>query len=154
VTALSRREFLKLLALVPLSPLIRFSPEERAQTRKVYLTTVAIAGFYYYDGMEEIVFNNLAVGDELELRREPENPHDPNAIEVYTQNGYKLGYVPMIENPIPAALADQNIAIGAEISGLATIPGSDLYDYLDEDMDDDTEYLSPVQMRLYMVILA
>jgi hypothetical protein len=154
VSALSRRDFLKLLALVPLSPLVHASPVVRAQTRKVYLVTVGIAGFYYYEGMEEAVFNALAVGDELELRREPENPHDPNAIEVYTQNGYKLGYVPMIENPIPAALADQNIAIGAEISGLATIPGSDLYDYLDEDLDDDAEYHSPVQMRLYMIILA
>jgi hypothetical protein len=150
----SRRDFLKFMGLAALSPLVHASPVVRAQTRKVYLVTVGVAGFSYYEGMEEAVFNALAVGDELELRREPENPHDPNAIEVYTQNGYKLGYVPMIENPIPAALADQNIAIGAEISGLIDAPADNLDDYLEDDEDDDSEYLSPVQMRLYMIILA
>lgn len=137
MTTMNRRNFLKMLGLVTLSPLVHASAEMRAQTRKVYLQTVYIAGLYYYDGMDMKVFSRLSVGDELELRREAHNPHDENAIEVYTQDGHKLGYVPQIENPIPAAIADQNVAIGAEISGLEPTP----------------DYFPAVFMRLYMVIV-
>jgi hypothetical protein len=90
-----------------------------------------------YNGMEEDVYAGLATGDELELRREPDNPHDSNAIEVYTRDGIKLGYVPRIANPIPASIADQDVAIGAEIA----------------DLEVDPDEFPPVQMRLYMVIL-
>lgn len=69
--------------------------------------------------------------------REPQNPHDELAIEVYTREGEKLGYVPRIVNPIPFALADLEIAIGAEIA----------------EMEDGTAEYPPVRMRLYMFIL-
>lgn len=136
MSEINRRDFLKVLGLVALSPLVHASPEQRALTREVYLQTAPVAGFYYYDGMEEEVFESLKIGDELELRREPDNPYDEKAIEVYTEDGYKLGYVPQIENPIPAAIADQDIAIGAEIVGLEESP--DIH--------------PAVQMRLYMII--
>ena len=122
--------------MVPLTPLVHASAEERASTRKVYLIRLPIAGFYYHDGMDDEIFESLALGYELELRREPENPHDANAIAVYTQYGHKLGYVPMVENPIPAAIADQNVAIGAEICALEAA----------------SEDYHPVMMRLYMII--
>ena len=136
MASISRRDFLKVLAMVPLSPLVHASPEVRLQTRKIYLRTVLIAGFQYYDGYD--IFDQLVVGDELELRRQPDNPYDDKAIEVYTRDGHKLGYIPRIANPIPAALADQNIAIGAEISGLRS----------------PDEYYKPIKMQLYMIILA
>jgi hypothetical protein len=136
MTHISRRDFLKVLGAAALSPLVHASPEVRVQARKVYLITVPIAGFYYYDGMDYDVFESLAVGDELELRREPDNPYDANAIEVYTRDGNKLGYVPRVNNPIPAAIADQDVVIGAEII------------YVDEDPD---EY-PPLSMRLYIIV--
>lgn len=140
---IGRRDFLKVLGAVMLSPFAHMDTDiqsegmQRLRTRKVYLLTVDIAGFYYYDGMEDEVFEGLAVGDELELRREPTNPHDANAIEVYTREGHKLGYVPRIDNPIPASIADQDVAIGAEIVFLEDYP----------------EEYPPVCMRLYMVVL-
>lgn len=140
---ITRRDFLKVLGSVTLSPFVHLPPPayaesaERLYTRKVYLQTVHIAGFFFYDGMDEDVYESLVVGDELELRREPDNPHDSNAIEVYTRRGQKLGYVPRIKNPIPAAIADQNVAIGAEIAF----------------MESGTDEYPPVHMRLYMVVL-
>ena len=135
---INRRDILKLLGSVTLSPLVHASAEKRAQARKVYLNTAHIAGFFYYEGMQSDVFSSLVVGDELELRREPQNPYDENAIEVYTQSGRKLGYIPRIENPIPAAIADQNVAIGAEISEIKPSP----------------EVFPTVTMRLYMIVVS
>jgi len=38
-------------------------------------------------------FSSLKKGMKLNLIREPENPHDPNAVLVQTPEGDKLGYV-------------------------------------------------------------
>lgn len=149
MSPISRRDFLKVLGTATLSPFVHLpssahetQPERvetaaRLQKRKIYLQTVPIAGFYNYDGMGEDICESLSIGDELELRREPQNPYDENAIEVYTRDGLKLGYVPRISNPIPAALADLDFAIGAEVANLEVDPD---------------EY-PPVAIRLYMVIL-
>jgi hypothetical protein len=37
---------------------------------------------------------SIATGEALRLCREPENPHDPNAIRVETLTGVKAGYLP------------------------------------------------------------
>jgi hypothetical protein len=37
---------------------------------------------------------SIAAGEALRLCREPENPHDPNAIRVETLAGVKAGYLP------------------------------------------------------------
>lgn len=38
-------------------------------------------------------------GDLVELRREPKNPADPNAIAVHTTEGVQMGYVPAERAP-------------------------------------------------------
>lgn len=38
-------------------------------------------------------------GDPVELRREPKNPADPNAIAVHTIEGVQMGYVPAERAP-------------------------------------------------------
>ena len=58
-----------------------------------------LAGFRY--GEAAAVMPMLQPGDALELVREADNPHDPNAVRVEWR-GRKLGYVPRREN---AALA-------------------------------------------------
>jgi hypothetical protein len=133
---ISRRDFVKVLATATLSPFVGMGETKRASFRKVALFQTPIAGFYYHEGMDEAVFSRLAVGDELVLRREPDNLHDTRAIAVYTQDGIMLGYVPRMENPIPAAMADQEIAIGADICAIK----------------DDPEDYRPVTMRLYMLV--
>jgi hypothetical protein len=54
-----------------------------------------IAGFKYHDGPS--IIKCLDEGDELFLIPEPNNPHDPNAIRIYTYidcQDFMLGYVP------------------------------------------------------------
>ena len=49
-----------------------------------------IAGVsFYQDAVAQ-----LSVGDYLELKREPENNHDSNAIAVHTEGGKQVGYLP------------------------------------------------------------
>ena len=54
-----------------------------------------IAGFTFWEGLE--VFNDLKVGSKLELRLEPENPYDPEAVMVFFGET-KLGYIPRAKN--------------------------------------------------------
>lgn len=60
-----------------------------------HISTFHIAGFQHYDGA--LVLEKLKAGAPLELVIEPDNPHDPNAIQVRFE-GVKLGYVPASEN--------------------------------------------------------
>lgn len=60
-------------------------------------TATHVAGLQFYDydrddGLEGRV--RPAVGDRLHLVREPDNPHDPNAVEVWWRNQYKMGHLP------------------------------------------------------------
>lgn len=116
---LARRNFLKLLGLSSLLPLLHFErASARSSSARIVLSETYLAGFCHHEGMRPEVFRILAVGDELILRRQPDNPHDCNAIGVYTRRGSKLGYVPRKLNRMPAAIADQDIRIGANIVGI------------------------------------
>ena len=59
------------------------------------LISFYIAGYKYYDG--ELFEKNLYIGNIVSLKREPGNPYDANAIEIYA-NDIKLGYVPATQN--------------------------------------------------------
>ena len=59
------------------------------------MSTFHIAGFQYYDGA--FVLDKLKPGKKLKMVGEPDNPYDPNAIEL-RYKGAKLGYVPRTEN--------------------------------------------------------
>lgn len=54
-----------------------------------------VAGYRYYEAADARPF--MQHRDRLELRPEPNNPHDPYAIEVFWQDR-KLGYVPRTNN--------------------------------------------------------
>lgn len=85
------------------------SSKHAAQNKRYFLTKFYVAGFIYYDG--ETVLHKLKVCDELKIIQEPTNPYDRRALEIYTTNNVKIGYVPMQENPIPSRLARQNVKI-------------------------------------------
>lgn len=53
-------------------------------------------------------------GDPIELRPEPENPHDERAIAVYSERGVQLGYV----SAERAWLLGRRVQEGAEIVAL------------------------------------
>lgn len=113
---LTRRDFLKLLGT--LGSAAAFAPLQTntPQYRRVYLFETRVAGFQFHDGMQPEVSALLTPGKALALVREPENPHDENAIAVISPEGHHLGYIPRSENDIPAVLADQDVLLGAEIT--------------------------------------
>ncbi len=76
-------------------------------SRNLKLLTCSIHGSHYYDCLELVEAEQIYRGDRLILRREPQNEYDDNAIEVFTQDEQKLGYVPKNNNTVIAALMDQ-----------------------------------------------
>jgi len=63
--------------------------------RSKHLLDCHIAGFTYYDGLD--VISELKPGTLVNLKSEPENPYDPNAISIY-YGETKLGYIPKNSN--------------------------------------------------------
>ncbi|MEI7845648.1 MAG: HIRAN domain-containing protein [Chloroflexota bacterium] len=84
--------------------------------KRVYLFETRVAGFQHHQGKDPKVRVLLFPGAELILVREPENKYDSKAVAIYTQNGDKIGFVPRSENHIPAAMADQDLYLGAEVT--------------------------------------
>jgi len=75
-----------------------------------------LAGFRYAEAAE--VWPQLSAGDALDLVREPDNPHDANAVRVEWR-GRKLGYVPRAENGALAWAMDRGEPLRARVSRLA-----------------------------------
>lgn len=78
-----------------------------------------LAGFRYHAAAE--VWRELHVGDVLELAREPDNPHDANAVSL-SWRGRKLGYVPRRDNEVLAWSLDRGDVLRARISRLNQHP--------------------------------
>ncbi len=74
-----------------------------------------LAGYRHAQAAQ--VWTLLRVGDRLQLAREPDNPHDANAVRVLWQ-GRKLGYVPRAENAALAWALDRGESLQARISVL------------------------------------
>jgi hypothetical protein len=69
--------------------LARDAPELAALGLRVL--GVAGAGRHHAEAIES---EAVAPGSSLELRRDPRNPHDPNAIAVHSAEGEQVGWVP------------------------------------------------------------
>jgi hypothetical protein len=93
--------------------------QERTAGVRLLVQSAPLAGFRYYAAVE--VWDELRVGDALELSRESDNPHDPNAIAV-AWRGRKLGYVPKRDNATLAWGLDRGERLQARISRLAPHP--------------------------------
>ena len=85
----------------------------QAAARPLLLETY-VAGGMYHDAEKALL--RLGWGTPLRLRREPANPHDSLAVEVLTENGLKLGYLPRAVNREPARLMDRGCALRAEVA--------------------------------------
>jgi hypothetical protein len=106
--------------------------------REIFLLETHVAGLRYYDIHK--LTASLQATDNLLLRREPANIHDELAIEIFTLNNDKLGYVPRHRNPILARLMDAGKTLVAEVAELKfgdakpltylpdPAPGSDVID--------------------------
>jgi hypothetical protein len=93
--------------------------QEQSASVRILVQSSPLAGFRYHAAAE--LWDGLRVGDPLELRREPENPHDPQAIGV-SWKGRQLGYVPRRENGALAWALDRGERLQARISRLAAHP--------------------------------
>jgi len=97
-------------------PLVLFAGGAQAQETTLVVQSSPLAGFRYHAAIE--VWEELRVGDRLELVRERDNPHDPHAVSV-AWRGHKLGYVPRHENAALAWGLDRGGSFAARISRLA-----------------------------------
>jgi len=86
-----------------------------AQSIRVLVQSSPLAGFKYHAATA--VWDELKVGDALTLAREPDNPHDHNAVRV-SWHGQQLGYLPRAENGAVAAEMDRGGRIEARIARL------------------------------------
>jgi len=93
--------------------------QERPAEVRILVQSSPLAGFRYHAAAE--LWPQLRVGDRLELRREPDNPHDPNAVSV-SWHGRMLGYLPRRENAAPSWSLDRGQPLSARISRLAEHP--------------------------------
>ena len=85
---------------------------ETEPAHRILLQESPLAGYQYHRASG--VWSFLRVGEALNLRREPGNPHDPNAIAVWYQNEH-LGYVPRRENRTLAQMMDRGERLEARI---------------------------------------
>jgi len=110
---LSRRS--RLAAAIALAAALHLASATHAQSVRLLVQSSPLAGFRYHDAAA--VWKDLAVGDRLDLVREPANPHDANAVRVEWR-GRKLGYVPRAENAALAWAMDRGERVTARISTL------------------------------------
>lgn len=92
---------------------------ERQTEAQPLLLETYVAGSMYYGAAE--VWKRLAWGTPLRLKREPANPHDPLAIEVFTETGVKLGYLPRAVNRETAELMDRGGAPRADVAAAESL---------------------------------
>ena len=95
--------------------LCTFAATAGAERIRILVQSSPLAGSQYY-GLNATAAQ-MKVGDELELRREAENKHDPNAVLVLWL-GEKLGYLPRRENRSVAKAMDEGLKLRATISRL------------------------------------
>lgn len=105
-----RRRILKTLFLGPLAAALdrpaAAVPAARAPAPAAPLlfNRFSVAGFQYYGG--PALVRRLKPGALFNLVREPENPYDPYAVEIYVGE-VKLGYVPRSDNRHLSRLLDK-----------------------------------------------
>lgn len=111
---MQRRTFLRtLLGGIAASGLGQL--QAKTPSRKILLLESPLAGYQYHRAQG--VWSFLRVGEGLRLVREPQNPHDANAIAVYFKND-RLGYVPRSENRALAVMMDHGEQFLAHVARL------------------------------------
>lgn len=114
---MSRRAFLKsFTALVSGLALPAIAHATTSQTKAKTLQNSPLAGFQYHHG--EMLWAQLAIGQALQLVREPDNRYDDRAVRVEWQ-GHKLGYIPRLDNAAVSQLLDRGERLEAVIVRLA-----------------------------------
>ena len=95
--------------------LLLLAASAAAQSVRMVVQSSPLAGFQYHEAAA--LWQQLRVGDALELAREPQNPHDAKAVSV-AWRGHKLGYLPRRDNAAVAAEMDAGARVAARIERL------------------------------------
>jgi len=85
-------------------------------TREVFLLDINVAGTGYCEQMKDI-YPKLQIGTVLQLRRDPQNKYDKQAIGVYYEQ-IRIGWVPRTMNTIISRLMDAGKAFFCRITTL------------------------------------
>ncbi|MBP9714470.1 MAG: HIRAN domain-containing protein [Sterolibacterium sp.] len=91
----------------------------QAQNIRVLVQSSPLAGFQYHAAAT--LWAQLKPNDPLQLKREPDNPHDVRAVRVEWQ-GQMLGYLPRSENQAVADEMDRGGRVEARIARLREHP--------------------------------
>lgn len=83
--------------------------------RDIFLFDIYVAGTTHIENIEAIG-STLHEGDKLVFYREPDNPHDPQAIRIETIKREKIGYVPQQDNVIFSRLMDAGKALFGKVT--------------------------------------
>jgi hypothetical protein len=95
--------------LLVVTPSGWINPRSRS-SHKAGLHSFLIRGTSYHRA--GLTAGRFSPGTQLRLVREPDNPHDPNAIAVYSQDN-KAGYVPASRAKVLAKLMDSGVKLVA-----------------------------------------
>jgi hypothetical protein len=115
---MKRRNVLKSLIAAPAALLFPWTFKARTayKAKKIMLLDSAVAGFQHYNGDD--IWGRMKTGDHLHLVREPKNPFDYDAVEVYRGRD-KLGYLPRAQNAAIAQMMDRGMMIKSKIQRLS-----------------------------------
>ena len=103
-------------------------------SREIFLCWVRVAGIRYRENIDELI-KKMKVGDRVILVREPENEYDDLAIMIQSEDKEKIGYVPRVNNEIPARLMDAGMSLCGKISRIKEMEGGEYpWDALSIDM--------------------
>ena len=103
----SKKNMVSLMTGNPLGDLIK------PLSHEILLFDSYVAGTSHVK--DESVFDDLKVGDQLILKREPENRFDDKAILVLDAKKRKLGYIPERDNMVFARLMDAGKYLMAKV---------------------------------------
>jgi hypothetical protein len=104
------------LACAALVAALWASPGAAQQVRsEILVHTGPTAGLAHHEARQ--VWPRMQVGDPVALVREPDNPHDANAVRI-EWNGHVLGYLPRTENAAVARQIDRGNRLDARIARL------------------------------------
>jgi hypothetical protein len=105
----TRRRLLGIALLLACSSLSQGQPLQA----RIVMQSSPLAGFRHYEAPN--LWGEIQPGDPLTLVREPQNPHDHNAVRVEWRT-FKLGYVPRAENAAVARHLDRGAPLLARVS--------------------------------------
>ncbi|MBC8413707.1 MAG: HIRAN domain-containing protein [Nitrospira sp.] len=129
----NRRNILKSFLFIPAAMLLPSSLRKKptSHARLIPFLETNLAGFKYYRGSE--ISDRIRTGDRLSLLREPSNPYDYDAVQVFRGRD-KLGYIPRTDSSTVAQMMDRGVQLTARIQRISGADDQDKEIYLEVEM--------------------